>query len=391
MTTPPVTIPSFPCILSGLTVQDLGACTFLIPSKGIFSSHLWRDKSIFSISSLRSFCLNIPSTYPAWPINGEMVTGLLTPSINSKMYYPNDLDVLINKNWIIDEIFRSYYQKKEIFLQKINENFDLLMYVIRVPDCITHHPKFRLKQTEKILRKAYIEIDKFIGGIINNPLVDNLIVFSDHGLKLYEHEFNIRRFLEKKKIQSQNSDFISKILSIGIKTLGFLNLKLFDTTFFHNKFKFILNELKRKNLEKQPSSGKEEIRFVHFYSNYGGIFLNKHNRREKERIKKILLESKDVKKVNLLDSNDMPDIIIVLKDKYLFSVKSSFFIKNRFNSYNHSDSGIFLAFGKNVKRYFQNEVNYNDIAPTILKFYNIEKQEHMNGKVITLFKNYEGN
>ena len=87
---------------------------------------MWREKSIFSITDLRIFALNVPGTFPAWEINGQMITGILSPSFSS---FPKELEQTYNKNWIIEgrtlsEIFKAFEVKKNLLLKKIEENFD---------------------------------------------------------------------------------------------------------------------------------------------------------------------------------------------------------------------------------------------------------------------------
>jgi len=387
-------MPSFPCIFSGLTVEDLGYCSFIIPSKGIFSSELWRDKSIISLNNIKIFSLNLPFTYPAWKINGEMISGLITPQLSAKMCFPHNLIDTIKKDWIIDgkninEIFKAFDLKKEYFYNKLKNDFDLLIYIIRIPDCITHHPKIRLKATMNAIKKGYVEIDKYLGFILKDIDFDNIFIISDHGLKLYQHEFNIKRFLEKKKLIFQNDDIISKFLSLLIKVLGYFNLKLFNSTYFHNKFKKFIRNLKKYNVP--DDNLLDSTKFVHFYSNYGGIFLSREDKKKKDRIKKILLASKYVKHVKVYNTETLPDLIIILEEKYLFSVKSSFFVENRFNSFNHSDKGIFISYGKNIKKIKNGVINYIDFAPTLLKLYNFNKLDHMKGSVLKILKNIEQN
>ena len=127
-------------------------------------------------------------------------------------------------------------------------------------------------------------------------------------------------------------------------------------------------------------------KFLHFYSNYGGLILSKNYKKKKEIIKDILLKCKYTKNVITYNSPNLPDMIIILKDKYLFSVKSSFFIKNRFNSFNHSDKGVFFAYGKNIKRGKQVEIEYIDLIPTLLKLYNLDKADHMKGNILNILK-----
>ncbi|MFW9772544.1 MAG: alkaline phosphatase family protein [Candidatus Thorarchaeota archaeon] len=392
VTIPPVTIPSFPCLFSGLEVTDLGYCTFYDPTFGVFSSNLWKEKSIFNFDNIRIFCLNLPSTYPAWEINGEMITGLLTPFINDKMYYPKNLSDIIKQNWIIDgsniyEIFKAFNIKSSILLSKLGENFDLLIYIIRIPDCITHHPKYKLKITEELIKYGYSKIDNFLAKILNSKEFDNLFIISDHGLEIYHYEFNIKRFLEKKKILFYNNDIISKFMSIFIKIFGIFNRGIFDTTYFHNQFKRVIDPIRKIFIKSSEANNTlQNTRFVHFYSNFGGIYLNKEDKVSIDKIKVVLQNCKYVKKIIQFNRSTLPDLIIILKEKYLFSVKSSFFVRNRFNSFNHSENGIFIAYGKNIQKGRDIIVSYKDFAPTLLKLHNIKTPNHMKGKVLSIFK-----
>lgn len=392
MTIPPVTIPSFPCLFSGLKVTDLGYCTFYDPTFGVFSSNLWKEKSIFNYDNVRVFCLNLPSTYPAWEINGEMITGLLTPFINDKMYYPKYLSDEIKKNWIIDgsniyEIFKAFNIKSSFLLRKLKENFDLWIYIIRIPDCITHHPKYKLKITEELMKFGYSKIDNFLAKIINSNKIDNLFIISDHGLEIYRYEFNIKRFLEKKKILFYNNDIISKFMSIFIKFFGIFNRGFFDTTYFHNEFKRLIEPIRKIFIKSSEGNNKlQDTRFVHFYSNFGGIHLNKKDKVSIDKIKMVLQNCKHVERVLQFNQKTLPDLIIILKEKYLYSVKSSFFVRNRFNSFNHSKNGIFIAHGKNIQKGRDKSVSYEDFAPTLLKLYSIKAPNHMKGKTLPIFK-----
>ena len=81
------------------------------------NSGYWKEKSIFSITDLRQFVLNVPGTYPAWKINGEMITGMMSPSTSC---YPAELKFFLRKDWIVDakevnECFKAFNIKKEFF------------------------------------------------------------------------------------------------------------------------------------------------------------------------------------------------------------------------------------------------------------------------------------
>ncbi|MBA7519084.1 hypothetical protein ES705_11158 [subsurface metagenome] len=60
VTTPHQTIPSWPCLFSGLSVEQLGYYIFIHPIKGIFNSFEWRDKSFFFTEKLKNFYIKRP-------------------------------------------------------------------------------------------------------------------------------------------------------------------------------------------------------------------------------------------------------------------------------------------------------------------------------------------
>ena len=109
------------CIFSGMKPEQLGFNFFSHPKKGFFNSNWWRNFSIFSLTNLKSFILNVPGTYPAWKINGEMIAGMMSPSFSS---YPPELKLGLEKNWIISgktvmEVFKAFELKKNLFLKNV--------------------------------------------------------------------------------------------------------------------------------------------------------------------------------------------------------------------------------------------------------------------------------
>src|SRR5262245_2021840 len=56
--------------------------------RDIMTRNVWE---ILSARGARSTVLNVPTTYPPEQINGLMVTGMLTPGIDSEFTYPSEL------------------------------------------------------------------------------------------------------------------------------------------------------------------------------------------------------------------------------------------------------------------------------------------------------------
>ncbi|MHA1755123.1 MAG: alkaline phosphatase family protein, partial [Promethearchaeota archaeon] len=245
---PPVTIPSWPCLFSGLTPEQLGFYYFTHPKKGLFNSNFWKDFSIFSLLKKKIFVLNVPGTYPAWPITGEMITGMLSPSISC---YPPELKVILKNNWIIDgenveESFEAFEKKSKFFLKKIEEDFDLMVYVIRIPDNITHRAHVRKERIFNLILKSYIKIDKFLGELLKNENIENIFLFSDHGLRFYGRGFYIRRWLEKKGLLYINEPKGKKIISILLKLYDFIR-DFINSSVVRNFSKKILNLIGKKH------------------------------------------------------------------------------------------------------------------------------------------------
>jgi predicted AlkP superfamily phosphohydrolase/phosphomutase len=366
----------------------LGYYWFNHPNKGIFKSNEWQKKSIFSLTNLKFFVLNVPGTYPAWKINGEMITGMMSPSIDC---YPQELKYFIRNNWIIDgrdwkEIFKAFEIKKKLFLKKINGDFDLLVYVIRLPDVLSHCTHLNLDRVTNYIDLGYQKIDNFIGEILNYNNIDNILIFSDHGLKYYQYEFNMRRWLEKKGLLFINNYKQKKIYSVIARLYDIIRpfIKIDYKRYYHIKKSISESVIKDKISTREQ---KEDTRVLNFCGNFGGLYLKPGDKIKKNIIKKELEKDKNIKKIISSEINGFPDLFIILKEKYLFNHESSFFVNRGRNSLNHKQNGFFFAYGKNVKKGTSDYVSYKDIAPTILRLFGINKLDHMIGESLNIFKN----
>ncbi|MFX0010844.1 MAG: alkaline phosphatase family protein [Candidatus Hermodarchaeota archaeon] len=391
VTIPHQTIPSWPCLFSGQSVDQLGYYTFIHPEKGIFNSTVWKDEAILSIKELKVFALNIPGAYPAWKINGEIISGILSPSISC---FPKELEIIIRKNWIVEgknisEIFKAFDMKKRLFLRKLKEDFDLLVFVIRVPDALSHRVIGDKKTISGHINYGYKKIDDFLGEIIKQNNYDNLIIFSDHGLKFYKKVFNFPRWLEKNRLLYLNYTREKKLNSIILKLYDFI--RPFMRTQFSKKIygKFFDVEEREKQLRKDKGFNSFDKNNPHTFiqkltSNMGALFLSGKDKYKKEKIKHALSSDKDIVNVIEYNKDGFPDFIIALKDNYVFTKEPSFFLKRRTEAFSHTNRGLFIASGKSIRKGKENLINFQDIAPTILKLYKIDKPDYMKGKILDI-------
>ena len=114
----------------------------------------------------------------------------------------------------------------------------------------------------------------------------------------------------------------------------------------------------------QTSSGGRGPRFV---GNVGGLFLGEADRNKKDLIEETLENDKNIIQIIKSESNGFPDFFIILKKNYVFTTKASFFVKIKgVRNIYHDQYGLFIAYGKEIKSGFKNQVDYVNIAPTIM-------------------------
>ncbi|MBD3169639.1 MAG: hypothetical protein GF307_09175 [candidate division Zixibacteria bacterium] len=219
---------------------------------GIFdfweSYHLDSRRPLISLSSLRttpfweilnrfelnSILLNVPITYPPQPVNGAMISGMMTPSENCSFTYPPELrheimgefpDYRLNID--IPKYDTSHFKDCMRFLDDIDHSFDtrckLMFYLMEnhywdmffavfvLPDRIQHlfwkyidprYDNFRKDDEgraiyERIL-ELYENLDTMIGQL-RESLTENdyIYVVSDHGFGSTDAYINVNYLLEQ--------------------------------------------------------------------------------------------------------------------------------------------------------------------------------------------------
>ena len=186
--------------------------------RDIMTRHLW---DLLGARGGRSVVVNVPTAYPPEPLNGLMVTGMLTPGRQSDFTYPATLkgellravpDYIIEPARIPDkharaEEFRRAIQTRERaleFLMKQGE-WDFLMVVFSVLDRAQHdywadmdatHPRHDPKtpaEFRDFIHEIYERLDGAVGRVLERLPADvRVLVVSDHGFcsELYEVRVN---------------------------------------------------------------------------------------------------------------------------------------------------------------------------------------------------------
>ncbi len=169
--------------------------------------------------------VNVPLTYPPRPVNGVMVSGMMTPGEDTPYTHPPEL-----KNWL-KEVGGDYtadpytsVDRTPAFLKRVlywvgrreaahlhllkSHPFDFFINVVQALDPIQHHfwrvldeshPRHdddEARRLRPLLLRCYQAVDEVVGhrlGMLDGRTT--LFVVSDHGFGPVHRRFNVNRFL----------------------------------------------------------------------------------------------------------------------------------------------------------------------------------------------------
>ena len=172
---------------------------------------LWR---ILSNAGLRVGVVNVPMTYPPEPVNGYLVSGLLTPGLDALHTYPADLASEIDDQHFIavSTVGKSHSLYLAETLEGIDRRFevqhrlmakepvDFFMNVIMETDAIQHCSWDMMNQPNHPGRDSilsvYQRIDHHLGILVDQlPSDVTLILISDHGAGPIDKVVHLNRWL----------------------------------------------------------------------------------------------------------------------------------------------------------------------------------------------------
>jgi len=418
-TYPPITIPAWPCMFSGYNPGKIGAVDFKRRREGnkfeLVNSSIWKGKLLWDrLKSLKFLILNIPSTYPPYKINGDIVAIDFSPLTGYT--YPPELQEELESKFDINSIrnfkkLNTLYEKEmtiyKIFNHLTNKkDYDVAIVRFGIPDHVTHKTT-RLSDIEQ----CHYLMDELLEKVIKSSRFDYLFIVSDHGVMKSEKRFCINTWLYKKGYLN--------LTTRGKMYLTFM--KIYKKLFFRNQLKIMLKFLLKNKLNKSENTGiprnilnmKNILNNINYnesrafgilsislkqYPIYLQINDLNNEYEYNKLIKKLsneLLSIKDdnnktvIKKIltkNELYSGEhldkMPDLIIESRYCILSTILPELFTKIMF--YTHTMNGIFAAYGKDIRKNIRlDTVQIYDIVPTILHILGFPIPKDIDGRVLT--------
>lgn len=388
--------------------------------------------------------INVPMTYPPKPINGFMISGIVTPSPDSQFTWPPEL-----KKELLETIpgyhifdirdiaaYRLQEERFEMFIQELGtilENrvlaalwlikkkpLDVMMVHFQASDFLQHaywhfldptHPLFNDDRRQYIFANFYRTLDQKIEQIYNAFAEKNeeplFIAVSDHGFQSHFKRFNLGNWLQKegylkvlkrgacdrtpvvKRITSALQ--IGKVLSVLIPKRA---INKFDSKYISKTERFCWSD------SRAYAVGR---------SNEGFIYLlpsDAHQQAElSQELSAKLLSLRDpqsgkliVEKVWLKEQiyrgekvNYLPDIVLEPSEGYSFTgyyqcgqdlYKAVTFEEDVHIGKHHKD-GIIIVSGCEVAANPGIKTSILNITPTVLYYMGIPANSDMDGKVLT--------
>lgn len=237
-TVPPVTASAWNSFMTGKNPGGHGMFDFMQRRKNSYdltpiSSRDRDGKAVWEIAgeyAKHSIIMGVPVTYPPTPLNGLMVTGMLTPRGAPDYTYPAELKTEIAQNvgeYVVysDEVYSK--GRGEIFLNALHYSiqqraktaayllqkypWDLGVLVFPETDTVCHglwwaydatHHQHAQEDAEKFkngIRDIYQDIDARIGELISGlPGDTTIFVMSDHGHGPLRNFLYVNNFLKQR-------------------------------------------------------------------------------------------------------------------------------------------------------------------------------------------------
>ncbi len=383
----------------------------------------------------RSVVVNVPTTYPPEPINGLMVTGMLTPGPASDFTHPASLKselLTAVPGYIIEparlpdrharaELFRRSIDRREQALRYLLDRgeWDFLMVVFSVLDRAQHdfwadmdpeHPRHDPRTPAEFrgfIHEIYERLDAAVGRLIEQlPAGVRVLVVSDHGFCSELYEVRVNELLASRGLLAFKSPALRRSRA-GVRSI---------------------KEKIARRIAPQSEGGSVLERKVHygsafldeidwprtraFFAQDKGVWANLRGREESGIVSEADFESViEESRAALLElespfdgkpvfeiamrrdeafsgnwSGQMPDLVMVPRDdRYVYNERPSYgeiIVAADSTTGTHSRDGIFIAWGGGIRSgdAFVAQPDLRDVGPTALASLGLPLTRDMDGR-----------
>lgn len=400
--------------------------------RDILTRHVW---DFLTEQGGRSIVLNVPTTYPPEPLNGVMVTGMLTPSTKVEWTYPATVkpqilsavpDYIIEPSRHPDKHaraaeFRKTMQSHErlahFFIGR--ENWDFFMIVFSILDRAQHdfwadmsveHPRHNHDtpaEFRTFIEDTYAQLDETVGRLLERLPADcRVFIVSDHGFCSELYEVRVNEVLARAGLLTFKSGRRQRAQMKSLKEK--ISRRLSGNT------------LNGNSLEKKVQYGSaflDEIDFTRtlaYFAQDKGVWVNLKGRERdgivsKNDFDKIIEEARQslsnlvspVARIRIFESvlrreeafnglhaKRLPDLVMIpLRDEYVYNERPGYgdtVVAADSTTGTHAKDGIFIAWGRGIKQNasFAVQPQLRDIGSTALASLGCPLSTDADGRVL---------
>ncbi len=417
--TPPITIPAWMAMSTGKSPGKLGLYGFRHRKNNDYrditipTSFSIKEPTYWEIagrSGLRANIVGVPPTYPAKPINGNMVSCIITPDDESEGFaHPDGLRAEIRDlvgEYIFDLPFR--VEDKEGLLDEMTEmadkRFKVVEHLMKKGDwditkfvCIgvdrIEHAYWKYFDTEHHLYEPghkfadsildYFKfVDEWIGRLLEQTDDDTLVmVVSDHGAKRMKGAFCINEWLiEQGYLVLKEPHPEGDVRSISKLNVDWERTKVWGWGGYYSRIFF--------NVKGREATGVIEPEELETYRTEFIEKLKAIRGPNGEEWKTFVHRPEDIYPVC---NGAPPDLMVFLDDLYWRAAGTighgtKYLFENDTGPDDavHDWDGIFILYNPAFDGEVERRANILDIAPTALTWLGIDVPEDMEGEPIPL-------
>ncbi|MFB6207750.1 MAG: alkaline phosphatase family protein [Candidatus Nanohaloarchaea archaeon] len=390
-TTPPVTIPAWVSMFSGLQPDKFDTFHMTAMDRdynvGVNQSRKWRGRMAWDRLEGSFGVINVPGTSPVWELDGFMLEGF--PMVEDPDCYPSELLEELpemefenvrekpTREGRRKALFKNFDRRKKAFAE-LDRDSDVRIEVYQLTDTMAH----KSDSLDEVL-EAYEKVDEVLGDRMEQ--YDNVLLVSDHGFTHVDRYFYINTWLEK------NGFLARKQSNTGKRTVQKLLGPLAETPLrpVLKKLNDIISS--ETGVDFSPKSGAldeidfektEAFSYLRGTANYADININDsrwasgpvENREEvAERVKEEMEKEEFVEEVMLREEiydepENMPDLIVKTDENT--AIGPPLFSKTLFrtNAFVHSKVGIYGTYGPAFRSGELEDADIVDVAPTLAKY-----------------------
>lgn len=403
-TIPPLTVPAWTSIATGVNPGKHGAFDFLIFSDNynprLVNSYdvcYPRIHEMIALKGLKTICINQPITYPILKVKNTIV---ISDWVSPKLcYYPESISKYVQfyKPATHPEKFIKYPENamRESIgrINTVNQlakffDWNLFWVIYSEPDHIFHSSYHKLLKGERFFIKIFQRIDETIEMI--SKKADIVIIVSDHGFAEYKYTININSILYKlgllnitwEKTAKDFREFLPKHATTNVRGVR-LPSRMHEFLLKRPFLKLMVKKLYRRLTGKELTAEKPNVdihrskAFLLSRTSHG-IYVREHSLidfiiNELEKVEGIKRAYKREEIYCGPHLNKAPNILVEPNFDKGFTIAQTTKIApdpiSVGNICHHHPDGILIIFGQGVSaNWLRQPVRTVDIVPTILRY-----------------------